>query len=206
MALLAVFGRGRFSSLLLLVHFGPQGATPPRYTPYRAQAAPGAASPRAKRATVTSCMCARRVAFSPGASEPACGPSRVVKGPHDAVSNTEENEMNLNHPRLRAEIRVWNRRLDPCGCPRCGGLPENPREVHYGAGELYPVGGDVYRYTGDRMSSVLSLDWALESWFLCSQNKFGDRAVCTDCKAVVVRGVLKPHDATSAVEHLSVGR
>ena len=92
--------------------------------------------------------------------------------------------MNLNHPRLKVEIRAWNRRLDPCACPRCGGLPEDPREVHDGAGELYPVGGDVYRYTGDGMASVLSVDWALESWLLAPEGDGARGAVCADCGAV----------------------
>ena len=86
--------------------------------------------------------------------------------------------MNLNHPRLRAEIRAWNRRLDPCACPRCGGLPEDPREVHYGAGELYPVGGDVYRYTGDRMVSVISVIRTGEQILPGPQNPYS----CSECK------------------------
>ena len=127
-----------------------------------------------------------------GASEPACGPSRVVKGPHDAVSPSEEDEMNLNHPRLKAEIRAWNRRLDPCACPRCGGLPEDPREVHYGAGELYPVGSDVYRYTGDGMASVLSLDWRLERWLLEPDTAHFSRRTCGDCGSVYSASTRQP--------------
>ena len=89
--------------------------------------------------------------------------------------------MNLNHPRLRAEIRAWNRRLDPCACPRCGGLPADPREVHYGAGELYPVGGDVYRHTGDRMPRVLSLDWRLDGVLMASARPNLHEWRCADC-------------------------
>ena len=92
--------------------------------------------------------------------------------------------MNLNHPRLKAEIRAWNRRLDPCACPRCGGLPEDPREVHCGAGELYLVGGDVYRYTGDGMASVLSVDWALERCLLEPNTAHFSQRTCGECGSV----------------------
>jgi len=72
-------------------------------------------------------------------------------------------------------------------CPRCGGLPHDPRMVHHGDAELVCTATHVFTFTGEHPQ-----DWNLERHLTAPDHDGSITLTCSDCDRPFIKHAAPP--------------